>query len=386
MEKRSCLMINYIIPIICGFTAANMYYVQPLAPMISSELMIPYVKASMLYSFSLIGNALSLFFIIPLGDFYKKKRLITFLYTVSTLALLLFFITKNYYILSTTAFLIGIGTSAIPLITAGLSKQKDGARFIGRIMAGVLTGILVSRFLSSLLSEMWGWKSIYAIATILMLLSGLLLFINYPEPQNRKTQVKESYRHILYLNISCISQNTVIMHYCLSAFIIMFLFSAFWSNVSIYLTTVFHLSQSQIGFFSLTGVAGASSALFSSIILKSINYKDNALYFLIVVALVIMGFFEGSLFIAVIGTLLIDALIQLININNQRGLFLSCKGNEARAASCYMTSFVTGGAVGGFISSYLYTLYGWNVVLISCAIITLIPIFIKSRENVNDKY
>jgi len=348
--------------------------------------MIPYVKASMLYSFSLIGNALSLFFIIPLGDFYNKKLLITLLYTVSMIALLIFSITKIYYILSATALLIGIGTSAIPLITAGLSKQNDGTPIIGRIMACVLIGILFSRFLSSLLSEVWGWKSIYVIATILMLLSSLLLFFNYPEPQNRKYQVQESYNHILYLNISSLSQNTVIMHYCMSAFFIMFLFSAFWSNVSIYLSTVFHLSQSQIGFFSLTGIAGASSALFSPIILKSINYKDNALYFLIVVALVVMGFFTGLLAVAVIGALLIDALIQLIHINNQRGLFLSCKGNEARAASCYMTSFVTGGAVGGFISSYLYTLYGWNVVLSSCAIITLIPMFIKSRENVNEKY
>lgn len=132
MEKRNCLMINYIIPIICGFTAANMYYVQPLAPIISSELMIPYVKASMLYSFSLIGNALSLFFIIPLGDFYNKKLLITLLYTVSMIALLIFSITKIYYILSATALLIGIGTSAIPLITAGLSKQNDGTQIIGR--------------------------------------------------------------------------------------------------------------------------------------------------------------------------------------------------------------------------------------------------------------
>lgn len=108
-----------------------------------------------------------------------------------------------------------------------------------------------------------GWKSIYVIATMLMFLSSLLLFINYPEPQNRKLLVKESYSHILYLNISSVLQNTVIMQYCLSAFIIMFLFSAFWSNVSIYLSSVFHLSQSQIGFFSLTGIAGASSALLS---------------------------------------------------------------------------------------------------------------------------
>ncbi|HAT1685354.1 TPA: MFS transporter [Klebsiella oxytoca] len=386
MEKFSNKILICLIPIICGFTAANMYYVQPLAPVISSELMVSYEKASMLYSFSLAGNALSLFFIIPLGDFYNNRKLITLLYLVSTVSLLIFFITKSYYVLSVTAFLIGTGTSAIPLITAGLSRQKDGTRYIGRIMAGVLTGILFSRFLSSMFSELWGWKSIYAIATMLMFLSCILLFITYPESDNKNNQYKNSYDHILFLNINGIMQNATIRYYCFNAFVIMFLFSAFWSNISMFLTATFHFSQSQVGLFSLTGVTGASSALFSSWILKTINYKNNPLYCLIVASLLVMGIYGSNFVITITGALLIDAFIQLIHVNNQRGLFLSSQGNEARAASCYMTSFVTGGAVGGFISSYLYSISGWSVVLISCAIITLIPMFMKLRENVNEQY
>ncbi len=153
-----------------------------------------------------------------------------------------------------------------------------------------------------------------------------------------------------------------------------------------FLTTTFHFSQSQVGLFSLTGATGALSVLFSSWILKIINHKNNPLYFLIVISLLMMGIYGNNLIITITGALLIDAFIQLIHVNNQRGLFLSCKGNEARAASCYMTSFVTGGAIGGFISSYLYSVSGWSVVLISCAIITLIPMFMKLRENVNEKY
>ncbi|ENZ7914790.1 MFS transporter [Klebsiella aerogenes] len=386
MEKFSNTILIFLIPIICGFTAANMYYVQPLAPAISSELMVSYEKASMLYSFSLVGNALSLIFIIPLGDFYSKRKLITLLYLVSTTSLLLFFLTESYYALSTMAFLIGVGTSAIPLITAGLSRQKNGTKYIGRIMAGVLTGILFSRFLSSMLSEFWGWKFIYAIAAILMFLCCILLFISYPTSDEKNNRDKNSYIRILHLNINGIRQDAVIRHYCFNAFAIMFLFSAFWSNISMFLFTTFHFSQSQVGLFSLTGVTGASSALFSSWILRIINYKNNLLYFLIVISLLTMGIYGSHFIVTITGALLIDAFIQLIHINNQRGLFISCKGNEARAASCYMTSFVTGGAVGGFISSYLYSISGWSVLLIICAIITLIPMFMKPRENVNEQY
>ncbi|CAJ1267147.1 hypothetical protein JMT78AECX_JMT78AEC_02221 [Escherichia coli] len=340
----------------------------------------------MLYSFALTGNALSLFFIIPLGDFYSKRKLISLLYFLSTMSLLIFFITKSYYLLSASAVLIGTGTSAIPLITAGLSKLQGGTRYIGRIMAGVLTGILFSRFLSSMLSEIWGWKSVYALSALVMFMSGIILFKDYPAPDNKEVKTHASYFHILFLNIRGLTQDSVIGHYCFNAFAIMFLFSAFWSNVSMYLTTAFHFSQTQVGLFSLTGVAGASSALFSSRILEIINYRNNILFFLVVASLLAMGFSGNHLSITVAGALLIDAFIQLIHVNNQRGLFLSCQGNEARAASCYMMSFVTGGAIGGFISSYLYAIFGWNVVLISCAIITMIPLFIKTktRENFNE--
>ena len=58
-----------------------------------------------------------------------------------------------------------------------------------------------------------------------------------------------------------------------------------------YLTTAFHFSQTQVGLFSLTGVAGASSAFFSSRILEIINYRNNTLFFLVVASLLVMGFF-----------------------------------------------------------------------------------------------
>jgi predicted MFS family arabinose efflux permease len=358
-----------------------MYYVQPLIPIIRDDLTVSYEKASMLYSFALVGNAVSLFFIIPLGDFYNKKKLIAILYLISSLSLLVFFVSSNYYSLLLMSFSIGIGTSAIPLIIAGLSKQKNGTSYIGRIMAGVLIGILFSRFLSSIFSEIWGWKSIYIISTILMVFSGAFLFKNYPSPENSDKPIHKNYRHILFLNINGIIENKIIRYYCFNAFVIMFIFSAFWSNVSMFLTSSFHFSQSEIGLFSLVGVTGASSALFSSYILKLVNYKNKILYILTVIVLIIMASVEKQIFITVLGALLLDAFIQLIHVNNQRHLYLSCKGNEARAASCYMTSFVIGGAFGGFISSYFYTLYEWRVVLVICAIISFIPVCLNIKEN-----
>ncbi|WP_161794278.1 hypothetical protein [Photobacterium angustum] len=48
----------------------------------------------------------------------------------------------------------------------------------------------------------------------------------------------------------------------------MAVFSAFWNNISIYLSDNFSLNQIYIGLFSLTGVAGVSVSIFSNSILK----------------------------------------------------------------------------------------------------------------------
>ncbi|WIJ57195.1 MFS transporter [Citrobacter portucalensis] len=130
MEK----IIAYIIPIICGLTAANMYYIQPLVPFAQSALQIGYEQTSMLYSFSLAGNALSLLFLVPLGDFYNKKSIIILLYLTSFVALLVFYFSSYYPFLAICSMFIGIGTSALPLITAVFSKRENGHIIIGRIM------------------------------------------------------------------------------------------------------------------------------------------------------------------------------------------------------------------------------------------------------------
>ncbi|AXC64247.1 hypothetical protein DOE63_00290 [Salmonella enterica subsp. diarizonae serovar 59:z10:-] len=119
----------------------------------------------------------------------------------------------------------------------------------------------------------------------------------------------------------------------------MFIFSSFWSNISSYLITSFDFTQFDVGIFSLTGIAGASSAYFASGILKKINYNNKILYIFLMISLLIMAVYSTFLLVAIAGTILIDAFIQLLHVNNQRYLYTSYKGKESQVASSYMTFF-----------------------------------------------
>lgn len=372
----------FFLPIICGITAANVYYIQPLIPIVQETLSISYTKASMLYSLSLLGNGLALFFIVPIGDFINKKLLILIFYSILTLSQLIFYFNSNYFILALMSFILGIGSSVIPLIVSSISNNEKGSVYIGRIMAGVLIGILSSRFLSSEIGAAYGWKSIYILSSTAMLISLLFIYYYFPKSIDTKNHTG-NYFKILRSTIENAFKNKFILFHCISGFVLMFIFTSFWSNVSSYLITLFNFNQFDIGIFSLTGIAGASSAYFSSSILKKINYNNKTLYILLMISLFIMAVYSNFLLVAITGTILIDAFIQLMHVNNQRNLYTSCKGKESQVASSYMSFFVIGGALGGLVTSYIYQFYGWSYILILCSIVSLCSLFLISKENKN---
>ncbi|MID24321.1 MFS transporter, partial [Salmonella enterica] len=347
----------FFLPIICGITAANVYYIQPLIPIVQETLSISYTKASMLYSLSLLGNGLALFFIVPIGDFINKKQLILIFYSILTLSQLIFYLNSNYFILALMSFILGIGSSVIPLIISSISNNENGSLYIGRIMAGVLIGILSSRFLSSEIGAAYGWKSIYILSSTAMLISFLFIYYYFPKSIGMQKNHTETYLTILKSTISNAFKNKFILLHCISGFVLMFIFSSFWSNISSYLITLFDFNQFDVGIFSLTGIAGASSAYFSSSILRKINYNNKVLYILLMISLLIMAVYPTILLVTIAGTILIDAFIQLLHVNNQRNLYTSCKGKESQVASSYMTFFVIGGALGGLVTSYIYQFY-----------------------------
>lgn len=368
------------IAIVSGLTAANMYYIQPLVPAIQTSLSVTYDQASMLYSFSLAGNAASLFLLIPLGDFYDRKKLLLSLYGTSSLSLAVFYLTSNYYTLALMAFFIGVGASSIPLIIAILSKRKNNANAIGNIMAGVLLGIIASRVISSMLNGLWGWKSVYLISALAMLVSFIGLWALFPESKQTSAS-KNNYKDIISSNIHTLIANKAVRFYSINGFLLMFIFSAFWSNISSHLIRQYDLSSYGVGIFSFAGVSGAISAIFSTSLLKKAKNRNSFFYLCMGATFLLILAFGNSITISAMSTLILDASIQIIHINNQKQMYEACKGNESRAASCYMTSFVTGGALGGYLSSLIYTNYEWTGILALCLLVCSLLTHLNSGEQ-----
>lgn len=378
--------LSTILSIVCGITAANIYYIQPLIPAASKFIGVSYSLLSMIYTMALIGNATALVFITPIGDFINRKKIISRLYMLLFVALMLFYISGNIYILIAISFFIGLGACVIPTIIAHVSTNKtSGIDSIGKIMAGVLLGILLSRFVSSFFASIWGWKSVYLFAAGCMLIALILINRFLPQDSAKKGE-PIGYLKIVFSWVSLLKSNASVRLYSLNGFLIMAVFAAFWNNISIYLVHQFSFDQFSIGMFSLAGVLGAMAAMFSKRVLKFFKSNSIILFMLLLACFLLMVFYSGYLVTFILLTLALDGLIQLIHVNNQVNLYGNCRGNESRAASCYVTSFVLGGVIGSKLSTYIYLDYGWTGLSIFCAglcaigLILNIKIFYEKRS------
>ncbi|WP_232615158.1 MFS transporter [Photobacterium carnosum] len=378
-------LISILLPIICGLTVANMYYIQSIVPVVMKDINISYNMASMIYTISLIGNLTALIFITPLGDFIDRKKLISKLFVLLFLSNLALFFSTNIYIIYTCAYFLGFGICIIPITIAYLStKPEFGIGFIGKIMSGVLLGALISRFLSSVFSSTWGWSSIYLFSSIMMLISSIS--INFLLPKDSKEpKLKSEFNYLkLILNtLIFLIKDKNVRRFSIYGFMIMVIFAAFWNNISIYLSQSYDFNQIDIGLFSLTGVAGATSAMFSNKILKKLNYNGEYLFIILSITFVGLIFIGKSIILFALASIIIDAMIQLTHVNNQANIYKDCKGNESRAASCYMTLFILGGIFGAKVSSYFYIKNGWISICVMCSIISVLCFisFLKFKKQ-----
>ncbi|MGV9936265.1 MFS transporter [Streptomyces olivaceoviridis] len=142
-------------------TVGDLYYAQPLLSSPRDVFHISTVAAGTLITLTQAGCAIGVLFLMPLGDRLEKRGLITLLLTVTTLAQVAAGLATGFPMLP-AASLISAATSVVAQIlvpfAASLAPDHARGRIVGRVMSSLLTGILLSRTLSSLVSDAAGWR------------------------------------------------------------------------------------------------------------------------------------------------------------------------------------------------------------------------------------
>jgi predicted MFS family arabinose efflux permease len=375
----------WIMTIATGLIVANLYYNQPLLEDMALTFHTTRAKVGQVSMLTQLGYAAGLFFLAPLADMLKRKRMMIVLFVFIIASLLLAGSATDIRVLIPASFLIG-ASSMIPQLlvpmAAHLAKPSERGKKIGVVMSGLLIGILLSRTFSGIIGEYFGWRTVFYAAAGLMLIIWLLIWLFLPEVE---PDYKGTYQKLMASLVDLVRHEPKLRLAALRGALCFACFSAFWTTIVFLLKQNFNMGSSVAGEFGLVGAFGAIAAgMMGRLSDKMDAYKLSFFTILLIVLSFIVFFFSAHSIVGlIIGVILLDMGVQATHISNQAIIFALKPEARNRINTIYMVTYFIGGSAGTFFSTLLWKNYQWNGVCavgITLAVITLIIHFANHKK------
>ncbi|WP_246035283.1 MFS transporter [Dictyobacter kobayashii] len=360
----------------CAASVANLYYIQPLLANMGREFAVSANQMGIIATMSQVGYACGLLFIIPLGDKYNQRKLIVGMLIAVTLALIVMASAPSILLVGVASFLVGVTTVVPQLIipySASLAPVKARGQVVGTVMSGLLIGILLARTVSGLVAAHFGWRAMYWIAAIMMILLAVLMRVLLPDDRAQKGSM--SYPQLLRSLWGLVRDEPVLRETMFFGALAFAAFSVFWVALSFFLATPpYHFGSEVAGLFGLVGVAGALAASFVG---KFADRRDPRLangmgLVIILVSFVIMWLTGQWLFGLIVGTILLDLGTQSNQISSQARVYSLQPEARNRLNTVYMFVYFIGGSLGSILGTVGWSMAQWNgVCAVACLLILI---------------
>ncbi|GAA3928123.1 MFS transporter [Hymenobacter algoricola] len=352
----------WLMAITCGLVVANIYYNQPLLAEIGKTFGVSDSRVSLVATVTQIGYTLGLLFVVPLGDKRERKSLILGLLLCSAVCLAGAAFAPTFALLALASLLIGIFCAVPQLLipmAASLASDEERGRVIGKVMSGLLIGILVSRTISGYVGAHFGWRTMFWVgAGLMVLLSGILARML---PRSQPT-FAGSYGSLLKSLGPLIRNLPTLRRSALVGACMFAGFSAFWTTLVFFLDSgTYHYHSDVAGLFGIIGASGAFAASFAgkSADKKGADYALNLgiVMFLGAYALLAVGGYH--LIGLIIGVVILDVGQQMTHISNQARIFVLLPEARSRLNTVYMTACFIGASAGSFVGALAWTSFQW---------------------------
>ncbi|MFJ8526507.1 MFS transporter [Bacillus sp. NPDC094106] len=354
----------------CGIIVANLYYAQPLVGLISSAIGLSTSSAGLIVTLTQIGYVVGLLFLVPLGDIVENRKLVVISLLLSAVALTATVFVKYGILFLVASFFIGLGSVAAQVLVpfaSYLASEATRGRVVGNVMSGLLLGIMLSRPISSLVADIWGWNAIFALSAAVILLLAIILSKVLP---TRRPMANTNYTALLgsmwqLLRTTPILRRRAIYHACVFG-----TFSLFWTTVPLLLSSpTFHFSQKAIALYALVGIAGAIAAPVGGHLADRgwTRLATGIALAVVIVSLLLPLMIQSSspvgIAVLVVAAILLDMGVSANLVLSQRLIFSLEPEIRSRLNGLFMAIFFLGGAVGSSIGGWAYASGGWSVVL-----------------------
>ncbi|MEO8600526.1 MAG: MFS transporter, partial [bacterium] len=357
-----------------GLAVASNYYAQPLLDTIAGAFALSVNQAGFIVTAAQLGYALGLMFIVPLGDIFERRGLIVLMTLLTAGGMLITAMSSSvvWMIIGTalTGMFSVVAQILIPLAATLAAPQQRG-KVVGTIMSGLLLGILLARTVAGVLASLGGWRTIYWVASGLMVIMALILWRALPR---YKEHSGLQYPQLLLSIFALFSSNPALRTRSLLGALSFANFSVLWTSMAFLLAAPpYSYSEAAIGLFGLVGAAGALAANRAGHLADQGKSRQTTLVGLLLLLISWVPIWLGQYSIAalILGIVVLDLAVQAIHVTNQAMIYRVMPEARNRLTAGYMTCYFIGGALGSLISAGAYQYAQWTGVAIVGAVLSL---------------
>lgn len=357
--------ILFSMAVIGGLTVANLYYNQPLLEAMRLSLCATELQANLITFITQLGYAAGLILVVPLADKVSRRKIITVNMSVAVVCCLAIALSESLWVIWAASLVLGCN-SVVPQmfipVASHFSKPENKSRNMGIVLTGLLSGVLGARVLSGYVGELTGWRTMFAIAAVIMAGCLVCMLRTLPIMPN---SFDGSYAKLMKSIGSIYHRYPTIRIYALRGGLSFGSMMAIWSCMAFHLAGApFYAGSDAVGMLGLCGLAGATAASGIGKYIPRFGIErfclvGNILQF---AAWLVAYLFSDSYVGLVAAIILVDVGAQCYQLSNQSGCLSLVPEATNRSNTIFMSHLFAGGSLGTLCAGFAWNYGGWNAV------------------------
>lgn len=365
----------YLLSFSSAVIAANGYYAQPLLAYWAKAFHVSESNAGQVFFYSMLGQALGMITLIPLGDKLERKRLILWTVGITIVTVILAAVSVNIAMLKACMLFTGffsVGPQLMVPLAVDLSVAEKRMHIVGMISAGVLTGVVFARLVGGSITAWINWRLVYALSAGFLIISFIFIYRFIPESRSK---FEGSYKEILQSIWKLFRRHAEIRVAIVvsgSAFV---LSRMFWATVAFLLAgRPFNMNTDVIGLFGLVTLAGSLSAPLAGKLTHRFTPHRVIVINLALLALsfLLMFLFPAAILVIIAGGLLMEGSRQLVQVTMQSQTISIAAEARSRLNMLFISGCFVGAALGAALGLIAWHWDKWRGVSYAAFVILII--------------
>lgn len=346
---------------------ANAYYVHPIIARVAEDFDVSASMIGIVPGFNQIALALGIFLLLPLGDRYSNRTLSTVFVWGQFLAITLMAFSRDFTLFVTGSTLLGFATIVPYLLPTYVSKRVD-AQELGRVTAmlttGIIAGILIARAGAGVVAEHLGWRTVYYIASSLMLVVAILLPLSMDRREPSSTAAKPtSYLALIGSMLPLTSRYPEVLLSGSIQALSFGIFISIWMGLGLHLTSAeMGYGVDTVGYLALLAIVNVVTTPRFGALADRMGPRKTRLvasgFRLVGISLFLV--FGHSLWLLIIPILIANIFGPVMDVTGRMTILKESPEIRTRLMTVYIVFMFLGGGIASWAGTTVYDLWGWS--------------------------